>query len=89
MGGRMVKSRQGLEHLRKQQVVRWQEPRCINKRGRKRTSDDFYLAVLSELIFVDWNTVNGAQSLHQKANIAFSYDQIILAAKRTQNLPQF
>ena len=69
-------------------VRRWLAHGPSKKRGRK-CNAEFELQILDELVFTSLEKVNGREQAAVIANICYSHDLIILAAKMVQGRPQW
>lgn len=83
-----LKRKQGFELVRAQQIRAWQVPKVHKKSGRPINSA-FETEVLDRLIYAQLENSNDPNAVQVSANVAYSYNVIIRAAKLAQALPQF
>ena len=70
------------------QLKKWTVANAGRKRGRKYTAE-FERRVLDEMVFVTVQRVNNEEKAAVAANICYSHDTIIQAAKKVQALSDF
>ena len=83
-----LKCTQGFEKVTPTMVRKWRTPGPSKRRGKK-VNLEFEAQIIGQMIYTEFENVNGVELAIVKANVAHSYAVIQRAAEMVQALPQF